>query len=468
MKNYQRHFIVGLFVVLFGVGACSSSSSTSTESEVTSESLQTIANIPDINLDNLDVALTANASVALPKNLLSKVVNNPSTEFSRAGCELRACVEEFKSSVLAFRVEKCAMEAMETHTDAEVGNGSYNFYEVTIPASADPEIDEAVETVAVKVGYNADDDEKLRIFLCELNSSGDLTHTLTATFEVADGKFVGTITDILESDENTSELDAFRLSASLATESLADWVDGDTGQLSGQFGGYYGSGSITLDVAKADGTITNTVDAAFRSGDAEADWGDWTSLVYGVYNAEEGCSKWDSAGGYPAEDIEVAFDEETQAELALAGWESAESFCWKDADDPESEVLADWIEPADENGKCSFDEGSTECFSFSFIDSVLNYFTYDTSLATYFATVSGENLQSFSAPTVEFTSDEVWDCQAPNGFTEIDLTSNDAAIDALAACFSLEEQEDEERNIDSCYDLEKEDDAEDAVGEEFE
>lgn len=449
-----------------GSGDTGGSAGGSGGSTPTTESLKTLSAIPDLNLDSLDAALQSTAT-SLSKNL--KATENSSTEFSRAGCELRSCVDEMKSSLLSFRVEKCAMEALEANTSAAVGVNQYNYYQVTMPAETDHELEEE-ETVLLKVGYNAEGDETLRLFLCEPNPAGVTEHTLTSIYTVVDEKFRGTIVDILPSDENSGESDASRIEVELGTEAVADWSDGDTAEISGQYNGYYGAGNIRLSVAKTSDVLTNTVNAAFQSGDADTAWGSWTSRVSGKYDVDEGCSLWASAGTYPAETVGGVFNAVEQAELAAVGLGPNDPFCWKEADDPDNSTLADWTEAADADGMCAYNEGGAdnlECFSYSLVGTTLNYYTLDNTLATYADDVLASSLDEFSAPTVAFTSSEAWDCSAPNGFTTIDLTDNAAAVEDLASCFALEEIENAERDVNSCEDLEREEDAEENLDEEF-
>lgn len=467
-KKTQRFWVIG--GILFLLTACGSGgSSGSGGTEVTDEDLKSLSSIPDIDLDALDAALASSTSSALMTGNSSKSSAAPETkEYSRAACEIRSCVDEFKTEVKAFQVEKCFLEAFEEHTEMQVGDGQYNYYVVTLDESQ-------FEPVEDEDGEEGDDGEEeedlgevttyvragviggtLNVSLCEPDEEGNYSQTLEMAFTVSDGKFDGTITDTWFDDDH-------QIHVNLATENPDNFSDGDEAALEGKFNGQWGAGHINVDIAKTGETLTNTVDASFRSGDADAEWGTWTSTVFGTYDGQEGCTAWSASGTYPAE---TAGDVFSTKELTEAGLAASDRFCWVENEGGDS--LADFVEVS-ADGQCDFSEGegAVECFWFELEGETLNFFVHENDTATYFDTVSANSdLMDFSEPAITFVT--AWDCQAPSGFTEIAVTpENEEFAAAIQACLVLEEALDDDRDINSCEELEGEEDAEDEVDEEF-
>lgn len=439
--------------------------------EVTEEDLKSISNIPDIDLDALDAALnSANPSFSARRRVLFSAPPSE-TVYSRAACEVRACVDEFKSDIRSFQVEKCFLEAFEAETNFEVGDGDYNYFEVTLDES---EFEPAEESDDTETTDDADaqeseeefDDEDLGVIttyvragvidgvlnvsLCEPDENGNYSQTLEMNFEASDGKFDGTVTDTWFDDD-------YQINVMLASENPEDFGEGDEAILEGLFNGQWGAGHIDVNIRKDGGTITNEVDASFRSGDAEAEWGTWTSTVYGLYDGQEGCSVWSSNGTYPAEVAGEVFGPEDLADSGLA---TDDLFCWVEPDDPEFEgdSLADFIEMSSD-GMCSFEEGGAdqaECFWFDLTDGLLDFWVHENETATYYETVlANGSLRDFAEPDIDFVTP--WDCEAPDGFTEVFLDGDNDEFDAaLEACLALEDELDEGRAITSCDQAESE------------
>lgn len=459
----QRIYRMVIASMVIATGCGGGGSITSTVTAPTAASLKSIASIPDLNVNALDSASSTNANLAVPKGLKAHLVN-ANTTYARAGCELRACVEEFKTQVKEFNGNKCIMEAMETNTGFQVGDGSYNYFKVLMPPEAG--IGELENTsFRVKVGVVSD---TLGLFLCR-EKSGSATQTMAMSYQVASGKFTGQITNRWPSFQDPTATDAFRIAVALATEDASKISEGDTGTLTGQFNGFWGSGQIDLGLANEAGSVTNTVDASFQSGGDDKNWGKFTSLVYGKYNGHEGCAKFSASGSYPGQIVGNVFGPEERAKiLAEKGLSATDRFCWREADPNTADSVADWIAAA-VNGSCTFTEEGTECFSFSRgSDNVLTAYVYDTNSATYYDDILSKALGAFHAPSINFTGDETWDCAAPgDSWSSIDVTSNAALQAAVALCFNDFKEADSSRSINSCEELERERDAESDTGAAF-
>lgn len=445
------------------LAACSSTGSlTTTVQGPTAASLKSVSSLPDLNITALDAATSSSTNIAAAP-ALSKAIANSSTAFSRAGCELRACVDEFKQQVKEFNGNKCIIEAMETYTDFKVGDGDYNYFRVLLPP--DSGVGDLHNThYRVRVGVI---DSVLRLALCREQSSR-ARQTMAMRYEIADGKFAGTITNIWPSFQEAGADDAFRIAVNIPTDDPSKFSAGDSGSLTGQFNGFFGAGSIQLNIAKESTTLTNTVDASFRSGGDTSTWGRFTSLVYGKYNADEGCSSWDASGTYPAQTVGNVFSSTTdRTALAAAGYATTSKFCWKEADPATATSIVDWIQPARSNGTCTFTDAGNQCFTFSRTNTVLTAFVYSAGLATYYDDVVGKALGTFAAPAISFAADETWDCTAPADFTPIDVTTNVALAAAVDACFDNFEEAQASRSINSCEELARERDAEADTGGTF-
>lgn len=201
--------------------------------------------------------------------------------------------------------------------------------------------------------------------------------------------------------------------------------------------------------------------------------------MYTKANPDGGCSQFDASGTYPTWHTCSAVGDEACQELITAGIaDSASDFvCFKPCDETtegQDRPITDCVEAADSDGNCTFEDAGTECFTFSKdSEGTLSYYTYDVNqtgadatIVDYHTLVSAQDLSTHEAPTIAFASDQVWDCTAPDSFTEIDLSDPDnmAGLSALDACFAKVDGQDDDRERDSCHDQEGEDDFEKEVG----
>lgn len=454
-----------------GTSSSSGSSGSTGTTTVTSASLQSVNNLPDFNVESLDAAASASESAQLSRY----TVDESERRFSRAGCEIRSHVEEFKWQIKELRSNVCIVKKMESEAGMEVGEEAYNYYSMEFEAGEVPGGGE--EGGSADFGFGARIrvgliDDTLHMALCTNEATGSTyEQQMAMTFGVTDGKFDGVVKDIqLSNDENIPD-GAFSIEALLATDDPEVFSEGDQASFLAQMNSSWGAGHVGLDITKPDGVILNVVDAAFRSGDVDAEWGTWTSQIYGEYDPSEGCATWSSEGTFPAMLVSDAFDEFALEELAAAGFESTDQFCWANPDEAECEdedgcTITDFITEATD-GMCSFEEGgagSTECFSFELNNGTLGYFELSAEEAAYYDAVAAhEGLDDFEAPTIAFEGDEIWDCEAEadNEFVAIDPSDGTISA-AFEECFAI--NEDGGRSMESCYEKESQEDVQDEAG----
>lgn len=480
MFYINRSFLI-VFLCLF-IFACSgsgaSTSSSSDSGAVTTDALKSLTSIPDINIDNLDAtASQASANVSV------RYSSAPTEQlYSRSACEMRACVDQLKREVKTFQFEKCMLEAMEANTAFAVGDGAYTYSQIHLDESGipgadeiyaeefedsegdfDPEEDMIDATFYVRAGYNAEDDERLNVILCESVNDGEVSQTLELDIGVEDGAFSGTITDLLSG--------GYQLSVQLETEDPEQFQDGDTASIAGQFNDEFGKGVINLNIAKADSTITNEVEFSFQS--TNESFGDsWTVAGYAFYDGQEGCATYEAAGTYEGE---VAQDVLSPEDLdQLEGIEPTDRICFVNPEESEDSELTinDWVAKADDDDQCSFSSGGAglvECFWFDSTGGTLNYLVHENETATYFdqAAAVSEHLDLIE-PEISFVRD--WDCTAPDGFTEIDANADEAVLAAMSECIAIEAEiyADAEDEFSSCEELEQQNDIEDDLEIELE
>lgn len=481
MFYINRSFLV-VFLCMFVFACSGSSSSTSSSSDsggtVTTDSLKSLANIPDINIDNLDATVSqtsANISVRYSAAPTEQV-------YSRSACEMRACVDQLKREVKTFQFEKCMLEAMEANTSFAIGDGSNNYYQIHLDESEIEGVEEIYEegfegsegtfdpaedlidtTFYVRAGYNAEGDERLNVTLCESVNEGEVSQTLELDIGVEDGAFSGTITDLLSG--------GYQLSVQLETEDPDEFQDGDEAIIAGQFNDDFGKGVINLNIAKADSTITNEVEFSFQS--TNESFGDsWTVAGYAFYSGQEGCATYEAEGTYEGE---VAQDVLSPEDLdQLEGIEPTDRICFVNPEESEDSELTinDWVDKADDDDQCSFSSGGAglvECFWFDSTGGLLNYLVHENETATYFdqAAAVSEHL-SLTEPEISFV--RTWDCTALDGFTEIDANADDAVLASMSECIAIEAEiyADAEDEFASCEELEQQNDVEDDLEIELE
>lgn len=488
-------FFICLFIVSIagGWGACGGDAAGTSDSDsgttVSSDDLKSLQSIPDLNLDEYDLATNTTTSASISQ-ALAKALNQADESgekvFSRAGCEMRSCVEEFKRQIKQFQSELCILKKMEENTDLEVGDGAFNYYEMTFteeflddffeeeegdlsvsPALKKTQIVEVTDRVRVGII-----EDVLKVDVCS-SEGGDMEQIISIQIAVDDGKFSGDLVDKFTNPFDTTEKESMQFSIDLAVEDPALFQEGDEASLIGKFDSpQWGGGRIDLSLKKKSGLLTNEVDAAFKSGDEEAEWGTWEALVYGIFDKNEGCSKWKATGTYPAEQIGNAFrDDFSLQEVQAAGYGTSDYFCWKEADDPDSpdNTLADWIDSANSNNQCTFseggDSGTTECFFYELVNSTVNSYVLDTGSASHFDDVDARTLLSYERPTIVFINE--WDCEAESGASFTDLDPSEVGS-VFEECFEFEDQADQDRDIESCYEQERSEDAMDDYFGDFE
>lgn len=475
-----------------GSGPSATTDSTDTTDDVTNDTLKSLSNLPDIDVDNLDVTSQTGSALKIAglttSALRSALVSNDSTDFSRAGCEYRQMIDEVKFTTADVQSNICIIKALEAaDIGVSVPDSGCNYYLMTIPAVFDEghgDIDEdtvksteSTFSVKVRICFNED---LLTLSLCD-NESGTDAQTMWFDMKAVDGKFNGNLVDIFPSSQGSSVSEGFKVAIDLPKqESLADYQEGDEGMISAQFNGVWGNGSMGLISSKEAEVATNVVTGSFQSvcdASAIGDCGDFTGSIYTKANADGGCSQFSSSGTFPAWDTCSVVGTEACQELITAGIADSTSdfICFKPCEITEGQepFFTDCVE-ADDNGNCVFEDTGTECFTFSKdSDGTLHYYTYDTDQAsadatiqTYHTLVSAQDLSTHEVPTVAFASDQVWDCAAADSFTEIDLSdsSNLSALDAMGTCFAHKDGQNDARDKDSCHDQEGEKDFEKANG----
>lgn len=466
--NHKIKFGLGIWLTI-SLAACGGGTSSGTTDStddgtvVTTESLESLSNIPDLDIDSLDIAgdtSSANLS-SLVRSALKNVEEDASTdsqEYSREGCEVRAQVDEFKQQIKQFQQQMCIMKTVEAESAIQVTVGQYNYYQLNMEGDFGPDEESQSQNVRLRLGLV---DDALTLRICDQNEDESYSLSNSITFTVTDGAFNGTIVDNF-TDAATGSTFASRITALIKSDDPSDFAVGDTASLSGQFNGDWGAGSVSLDIEKTDDGVTNTIDASFQSGGDDNPWGSWTSLVYGIYDADGGCSQFNSTGEFPAQPAEVVFAGVSAEEQSTISAELGESmfFCWAEPADPTAEglTIADFIEPAGEDGMCDFTNENTACFLYSAAeDGSLNFFVDDTGTSAYLDTVSSHDLGTFSAPSISFTADEDWDCEADaGGFTAVTLDST-----VIAAVMENCMEDFSSRSMESCYDQEKDEQMQD-------
>lgn len=460
MKRIFLSFFV--FFIIIELQACGGSGGTEADTGgVTTDDLVTLANLPDLNLDSLDAATSVSANRTPSSKKALRKQESEDQQYSVAGCEARSMRDQFMTQVVQFQMNLCIMKAMETHAGVSVGDGSYNYYDMSftdIPVG--PEGEEADMSVRVKVGLLED---TMRLLLCEQGQDSSFDQFMAMHFTVTDGKFDGQITDqhVSPFGEGT---DSMRIGVLLETDDVTEFADGDTATITGEFASeMWGGGSMNLEVGKAGEDLYNTISGAFQSGSDDAEWGSWTSQVYSKYDGGDGCSQYSGEGSIPA----MSAADILGPSLEEDGFSEGDLICWKEVSDPETAVWpGDFIELS-EDGKCSFTYGDTECFTFDLEEEILSYFVLDDESAAFFDEVSAVELPEFSIPDIDFEGDDVWSCEAEDGdFTEVDLAGNLALMSAMDECFALNEGFDTD-TMENCYDKGEEEFAETEVGEDF-
>lgn len=491
MSVFNKHRVVSLACCALAFAACSGGSSGTSSSSggtssggttVTTASLQSVNNLPDFNIESLDAAASASVSPQL-RNVEDGEADQ---EYSRAGCEIRSHVDEFKWQIKELRSNVCVVKKMESEAGMEVGVDEYNYYSMEFDAGEAP--GEDVEGGSADFGFGARVrvgiiDDTLHMALCTNESTGSsYVQTMAMTFGVTDGQFDGIVKDVMPSNDGSGGVDgSFSIEAMLATDDPDEFSDGDSASFLAQMASeMWGGGHIGLDITKDGDNIIDTVDAAFQSGNVDSEWGTWTSQAYGKFDSSEGCGTYASDGTFPAMQASDAFDEATLTILfEEEGIEGSDQICWThpeegDCEDEDGCSVGAFVAEA-VDGMCAFDEGGTECFSFELANGALGYFVLDPAEALYFDDVDDHSdfEADFDLPSIAFEGDEVWDCNdgaadidddndadtdsASDGFTPIDPT--EAAVQAaFETCFDI--VTDEGRAIESCYEQETQDDAE--------
>lgn len=487
---YKSKFRLLLLLGMAGLVACSSGSGSSTGSStssntVSTQQLQSINNIPSINMSNLDIASTTSSSV---NALKFQSTETTSSDISRAGCELRACVSELSYQIQEFNQNICIMKALEQNADDfSVGIGEYNYYSVEFSSDFFSEVDTdgsgasaqvsgglSTYTERIRVGVidtDADGEvDQLQLMLCN-DEGGSFSQHMALIMGVEDGAFTGSITNIFSNPFDANESDAFQITAVLpATDDPGEFNDGDQVIIDALFNGFWGSGSIYYDVQKVNGSNLATVDAEFKSGSEDSQWGSWTSQVYGIFDSTEGCSLFSSTGSYPAEVVGQVFtDSQDLTDIqSTLGLSSTDNFCWKEPENSESSTsITDFIQAANSEGNCTFEDGASgddlsnfiECFTFSTSGGGLQSYVIDpASEGSYFSTVSNAAaLDTFEAPEITFGTN-AWDCEATDSsFVTINPT---VIASAFESCFDIQQGS---RSISSC----REQDIESGAEEQF-
>jgi hypothetical protein len=476
MSVFNKHRVVSLACCALAFAACSGGSSGTSSSSggtssggttVTTASLQSVNNLPDFNIESLDAAASASVSPQL-RNVEDGEADQ---EYSRAGCEIRSHVDEFKWQIKELRSNVCVVKKMESEAGMEVGVDEYNYYSMEFDAGEAP--GEDVEGGSADFGFGARVrvgiiDDTLHMALCTNESTGSsYVQTMAMTFGVTDGQFDGIVKDVMPSNDGSGGVDgSFSIEAMLATDDPDEFSDGDEAAFLAQMASeMWGGGHIGLNITKDGDNIIDTVDAAFQSGNVDSEWGTWTSQAYGKFDSSEGCGTYSSDGTFPAMQASDAFDEETLTILfAEEGIEGSDQICWThpeegDCEDEDGCSVGSFVEEA-VDGMCSFSEGGTECFSFELESGALGYFVLDPADALYYEDVAAnEGLDDFEMPSIAFEGDEEWDCEdeADNEFVAIDPTE-EAVQAAFETCFDI--ATDEGRAIESCYEQETQEDAE--------
>lgn len=469
-----------------GGGGTSVTDSTGTD-DVTTDTLKSLSNIPDFDIDSLDVASQTGSALQFEGALRAierGLIENSSTDFSRAGCEYRTMMDEVKFNVKVVQTNICIMKEMEANTEVTVPDAGCNYYQISIPMVFDDDqevtIDEnAVEgaaerTLVMNVRLCFVDDQTLTLAMCN-TESGTMEQRMWFDVTAADGKFDGTLIHTFPAPEAASKTESFKTAINLPKrESIADYQEGDEGTISSQFSGIWGSGSMGLTTTVENDVAVNVVTGSFHSkcDDDLFDCGDFTGRVYTKANPEGGCTQFASSGSFPSWDRCSVLGSEGCQEVIDAGIVTAtdDPICLKPCEG-ETPAITDCVEAADSDGNCAFDESGTECFTFQKSGSTLQSFTYDVdqedadaTLVAYHTTVRDQDLSEHVAPTIAFTTAQTWDCSAADSFTEIDLTdpSMITALSALESCFGNLAEIDDARERDPCHaqegeaDLEKE------------
>ena len=496
--GFRSIFLSIIIATLFLLSSCfggSSSSSTSTTSSdgttVSSSDLASLSTLPDLDIAQIDQAGNSSADASVSQLLLYNIDDALKTrEFSRASCELRMEVEHAKKEIAHFTESMCFIKKLEKHSNFAVAEGETNYFvasyqedsfedeehnqfdgeEIGTDANGSENANEITDRFRVSLKANT-----LTIDICSNESTVNSDPTnfqqiISMVYTVQDGNFVGSVVDSFAPEWNPNIRDKFGVSLELATDDPSKFKAGDTAILDAEFLGYWGKGRIGLRLEKnTAGNLINTVEAAFENGSADADFGSWKSQIYGKYDKDQGSSIWKAVGSHPAETVGLSFpDPYSQDEIKAAinpstgnNWTTTDKFCWV----PDSEItkshdqttMADWIEPANANGDCSFTEGgrgakSVESFTFEKTDAgSIRGFVYPNAKATYYDDVVNQTFLPFETPTIEFGS--TWSsCEADAGNSFTPIVMNNIGEDIFKECFAhMGDKEDEDGDIKSCF-----------------
>lgn len=465
------------FVVIccfIGLTACfggGSSSSSSDGTTVSSSDLKSLSNLPDFDVDSYDQATNSSASGSLSKALMY-AVENTNREKSGAGCAVRSMVDQFKFQMRDIQANICMMKKMNfSVAEDNTVYFSYVFkeefleeFEERVEETQFDDEDFAMEASASESGVVETSerarithgDDKLTVDICS-DESGTMKQIISIAASVDDGKFSIELVDHFNPLWDPSLDETMRVSVLAATDDPSKFIDGDTAFLGFQtLSPTWGSGDITLTLENIGGTLTNELSAAFKSGNGNNDHGTWTDRVIGKFKNDQGCSTHESSGFYPAGRVGDFFrDDFSQSELSKAGWSTDDLFCWKG---DECESLADCIQDPNSSNLCEFSDGGTECFTYEVTEGDVISYVYDTSKALYYDEVLAMLLPTYADPVINMPS--VWDCEIDGTATEIDPVS--FGPETFAECFAIiEEGQDSDRDIESCFEQDKSGEAED-------
>lgn len=407
-------------------------------------------------------------------------VTNTNRDLSRAGCEFRHIVDNFKFHMRDLQANICMMKAM----NPEVIDGKTVYYEYVFNEEFIEQFEEEVDEGDFEEGdfggasgsesaptetnervRIALIDDKLTVDICN-DESGSMKQIISLVVVVKEGKFEVDYVDHFNPVWDPTIDESLQATLVAAGDDPSQFEDGDTAEISFKNSSpYWGTGQIDLSVLNSGGTILNELSAAFKSSPQMGDGGTWTSLVAGMADGDQGCSIWQGNGTFPPMRVGDHFrDDYTQKELKAAGWLLDDLFCWKgegEVDESKETTVADWIEDPNSAGQCEFSEGgpgteSIECFTYEVTEGNVLSYVYDQ--GGYRDEVLAMSLPSHSDPTISFGN--TWDCEVEDTPSEIDV----AGIGPVAfdACFAYADMaQDNDRDIESCYEIEHSNEAQD-------
>lgn len=433
--------------MVLAIAACGASSSDPAAQSGNVSEINSISDVPTSVVDpsQYDVSTnTALSSASLTPMISSKAAGDPST-FSRAGCETDRMKKNIVRNALLPKMILCMMGSFEDASgQTAAGDGVFNLWKGSDEMSdrGPPGVAEFKPRMAIKKSGSA-----LTFVMCN-----DTTKSLELYIDTANGQYSGHVVNKWG--------DGFQNKLEFAADGVPLNADGTVGFTTASFTQYMvedssywsGFGSETLLATPT----YNTVYGFYN----EEGTNSYAGSVFARFDATQGSARFkqDSAGSYPAWNVQATFDNcELVSGAGTCGdlttdWLGASGWLATECDGLDGLAADDLI---CFSGECAPDtpccptraagntcetvpgNDNTESFTITLTDSanhVLDFALAGTS--DYLAAVTAATMpESSAAPTIDFTSASAdVDCAGSAGWTPLVFTS----MPNISECAAIE------------------------------